>query len=179
MAGMVLLCAAIVLGLFAKSVVIRASRMVRARTMIPFVLGSDYQRYFESLFQHEAVEAVLSAQRATARGQVLLTWISLPFHLDFTRNPIVSMDSPGARRLSLELGQGADAEDLRRHLQAQGVRYVMWQYEGQAVRRGPEYGPTFGLFRSLALRSEAVHRDNRVVVFDLAAQRKRVPGASR
>ena len=172
---MLSLCAAVVLGLFAEPAVTRAGRLVRARTMIPFGFDADqrkyraYKRYVEASLQRQAADDVRKAQSATGTGQVLLAWISLPFHLDFARNPIVPMDGPGARRVWRGLGKGAEADDLRRYLQAKGIRHVMWQYDGHGVHRGEKYAGMNSLMMSVANRSRSVYRDDRIAVFDLTA----------
>lgn len=67
-------------------------------------------------------------------GARIFAWIATPFHLDFARNTILTVDSANLVLQRLSDRSEPDQESLRRSLRLLGIDYVMWQYQGFGVR---------------------------------------------
>ena len=82
----------------------------------------------------EAKAAVSDVQRLVPEGETLVAWISLPLHLDYRRNRIFDVEPAGLASPAQDFPFDGDAEAGEEYFLRHGVRYVLWQYSGTAVR---------------------------------------------
>ncbi len=129
---------------------------------------------------------VRKAQAQTKAGERILALIACPHHLLFARNPVFVASEFGLTMPWLGVPLRADAAELRRFLRDRGIRYVIWQIGAgvktdERLRLQLEGG--YGEERRLAVyllsfreslaelthSSHVVHRDDGLIVIDLAA----------
>jgi hypothetical protein len=72
-------------------------------------------------------------------GEPILTRLEMPFLLDFRRNPILIVDSPGGASLPPGMPSFAGPEPLADYLVAQSIRYVAYSYSSEAQTSRREY----------------------------------------
>ena len=108
-------------------------------------------------------------QKRTAEKTTILAWFETPFLLDFKRNRVFTVGSPGIimNTGGFTANNLADADLLRSYLRNIGVRYVIWGYNGmpKASYTGtPEL--TRGL-KDLSEQKQVLYDDGRRVVLDI------------
>ncbi len=185
LAIMFVACQGMVLGLFMESLLDRAARARDYRTSLSFPLAQseDYLAYNRFALSDEPRDRFLKIQSVTDQGETILAWVSMPFHLDFDRNSILTMEWPGLVVGEAEKPFDGDPEEFRKFLKRFGIRYVMWQFKGYGMRserplRGPlqprarrqearMYLNLMDVMRSLAGKSKVVYKDNRFVLLDI------------
>jgi hypothetical protein len=163
----------------------RIVRLMEARTLVSFPVRAAYVNYCEYALSPEAKKKVIQAQLSTEPGAGILTWVSQPYHLDFSRNRVVAASEPALLVPWLELPLEEDVDILRTFLLERGIRYVIWETTGNGVRNPREFkanlSSPYPIYRrvarknlsflkqlgALALQSSLVYRRNHIVVMDL------------
>ena len=131
-----------------------------------------YLSYNKAALDHSMKEFIRQLQAKVPPGQPLLAWINTPFHLDYRRNPIHDVEPAGLATLWAHIPPD--------------VRYILWQYSGDAVRSVAEYQrgmQSLGggqermiAYRALefafrleqmASRGKVLYRDDRFVLFEI------------
>ena len=84
------------------------------------------------------VEMGRGAQARVEPGERILALIAYPHNLLFVRNPIYVAYDGALFWPWLDIPQNADGEEMRRFLRSYGIRYVMWQRAGPAVKSDAE-----------------------------------------
>ena len=158
----------------------RVALAYHSRTNLSFPVSETYARYSQYALGEVARARVRQAQSQTAEGEGILVYMSLPFHLDFTRNRIAS----GSKNDWLDFPVGAAPGAARDFLRDRDIRYVMWEYRGYGMKsdrklrsylklnirgqRTAEYHLYMrDLFRRLRKESDVVHDDGGMAVIDL------------
>ena len=122
-------------------------------------------------------------QRLVPEGETLLAWISLPLHLDFQRNRIFDVQPAGLGSPMQDFPFGVGADEGIEYFRTHGVRYVLWQHSGTAVRDDGElmyraskpyaynrrsFQNTLAfnkMLRAVSRRSEILHDDGTFLLF--------------
>jgi hypothetical protein len=113
----------------------------------------------------------------------VLAWVSHPFHLDYKRNKILTIDAGGLGVSDIPFTEGV--EKLRSYFLGLGVDYILWQYRGPGVRgsamlqnminrvnatEGGYIQPELDLRLKLELlvnKSKIIRNTGRIVSFDI------------
>ena len=119
--------------LFWKDFMIRADRVYTQHESIAFDLNDEYLAYNRYVFSPEAREVMRALQYKTEPGQKIFAWVSMPMHLDFSRNEIYTLREPALLNPWLDLPYTGNASDMVHYLKGQGVRYIMWEYNGYGM----------------------------------------------
>ena len=178
-------CQGIVAALFGDVMIERIQRARNQRTPLAFPIKEAYIQHNAAVLRGRAREQMRSLQDKTRKGDTILAWISLPFHLDFIRNRVLIVNAVGLQSPSVNLPIRASRQTMLDHLRGLGVRYVIWQYDGLGMqseldmrtrllspfsvfRRYGQNGLYFkNAFRSLANKDTIIHRHGNIVVLDL------------
>jgi hypothetical protein len=126
----------ILIGLFWDNLRNRVYLAYDYRTNVSFLLARgtpsiyQYNQYNQYALSNEATDLMRSIQSQTEKGQAILTWIEMPYHLDFTRNRIYTFDDYGGLnpRFWLNISFTNNLEDIRKYLNKMGIRYIMLEY---------------------------------------------------
>lgn len=175
----------LVAGMFADVFVDRAAQLARYRTDLSFPLAKTkrYLDYNRVALTTGTRNEFLGIQSKADKGATILVWVSVPFLLDYARNTILTVESPGLVVGNTDKPFGGDAELFRKFLKGQGIRYVMWQFKGFGMRserslrrrlRSPAhrqeakmYLNLRNLLSSLERKSAGVYKDDQLVLFDI------------
>ncbi len=104
----------------------RLARMKNERTLVSYALDNNLRSLGTRRSMEPAVRSLIEqAQNRVPPGMGIWTWMSLPFHLDFTRNRILVANELGLASRSINLPQGGTAEDFRHLLRARGVEFLI------------------------------------------------------
>ncbi len=144
----------LVMGQFVDVFATNLSKALRQGTILSFPLSGRGFTFIHSALARETRDAVRAAQDTIPQGEPFFAWLATPFHLDFARNGILTLDTPGlavlADRVDLESGHPGFVDYLRRR----GIRYLMWN-ENSPGMRGEK-----ALEWELNTRRQALARDN-------------------
>lgn len=177
----------LLLVVFSNSLLERVSRAYYKRTTISFPLVDNpaYIKYNTYALSDEARKLVQGIQDITKHEQIILAWISKPFHLDFARNKIYTVSELGLFNPGLDIPRTENPEDIRAYLKKQGVRYVLWEFVGEGMKSNQqlkarlhspfstyqkiaEYNMYFrGMLLSIAKASNILYDKDGIVLFDL------------
>jgi hypothetical protein len=164
----ILFCVAI----FAPSFVDRYRQAVRTGSILAFsrfAQRPDYRDSNREALSDSRAETLRGLQALIPAGEPFVAWISTPFHLDFSRNPVLDVEPAGlttawARRPA-------------------NVRYVLWEHTGFGVPTPQNYidqARTHGVrdrtanvralifgkaISDLSEKAEVLHHDGRIMVF--------------
>lgn len=180
--GIILLVSqGILIALFADIFVDRAKRAYNTGTLVSFPTADAYVRYNKAALSDEARRWALSLQSKTEKGETILTWMSVPFHLDFARNRILTVMEPGLVNPWLDIPFDKSPETLVKYLRQLNVRYVMWEYKGPGMKSAQrlltQYPASSRVVKNhiyfrkalnfLAKRSKILHHNEQIVVIDI------------
>lgn len=148
----------------------RINQLTELRTMISYPINQKYVSYISKVLSDDTQESVVSMQEKTKEGTTILVWSEAAFLLDFERNNIFTVGSPGtiAQISDLTTNDLADADILSSFLKSIGVRYVMWGYKEtpKAQYKGtPELQK--GL-EALSKKSKIVFNDGKRAILDIS-----------
>ena len=117
--------------LFWNTLLGRATNAYSNRSLISFPAAKDrnYIEYNKRALSNDTRNLVRGIQDKTDKGQAILAWISVPFHIDYTRNKIYTLTALGLFNPGLNMPLTGNPEDLRAYLKNKGVRYVMWEWK--------------------------------------------------
>lgn len=170
--GCALLAVAVVTALFIAETPARFRHLIEGHSLLAFswvTEKEEFRAYSQREVSLDRRSRLRAMQDKIPPGQPILVWTTIPFTLDYSRNPIIDADFIG---LSTAWARIPD-----------NIRYVFWEYRGFAVRGTDEYWRTgrspvaslatagrraLGLARrlqDLAARSAVLHYDENFVVF--------------
>jgi len=137
----------------------------------PYVISTDFKNLIRGI------------QYKTLPGQKILVWISVPMHLDFSRNPIYSIMSISLLNPWLDMPFNGNVNDMVHYLEGQGIRYIMWEEGGNNIgntynrwlssqyigyRRTAERGLFLRkVFAFITSKSNLLYNANGIVLLDL------------
>jgi hypothetical protein len=116
--------------LFWNNFVERVERAYYRHMTIPYPVSDEYIEYFRDAISSDARQIIREIQNKTEPEQKILVWISLPMHLDFSRNEIYSVMSSSLLNPWLDMPFNGNANDMVHYLKGQGIRYIMWEPGG-------------------------------------------------
>ncbi len=119
--------------LFWNDFMTRVERAYTQHESISFDLNEQYLAYNRYVVSPEARELMRSIQSRTEPGQKIFAWVSMPIDLDFARNEIYTLREPSLLNPWLDLPYTGNARDMVHYLKGQGVRYIMWEYNGYGM----------------------------------------------
>jgi hypothetical protein len=131
--------------------------------------AAGFKRWFERRYA--------KMQQAVPAGAVLLTRLEFPFVLDFRRNRVFIVDSPGGSSPPPGMPSFEGGEPLARYLCARSVRYVAYSYRTEVGFTRKEYGYRlgFGPETDPLSRAEARHTlDFQANLVELGGSRLRI-----
>ena len=177
MAGVILM--------FATNLWFRVRRAVEERTLLSFPLTQPYIDLMKYMVSEEESTYTRAIQTRMEPGAGALIWIVAPFHLNFRRNRLLLASESGLTSPALHFPAGVSLESLNDYLHKWGIRYVVIETRGGAVReendlrellksKFPSYrkvGDYAIYFRksllTLAERSRFRYFDGRMLLFEL------------
>jgi hypothetical protein len=149
--------AALVFALFGSNLLDRIERAYNNRTIMSFPIADDYKQYNKYVLSDKARKVIRDIQEQTDPGTKILAWISMPLHLDFSRNQIQTVMEPGLINPWLNLPQADDPAEFTQYLKKQGVRYILWEYQGIGMKNQSAYERMlyypFPVYRRIAERN--------------------------
>ncbi len=149
----------------------------------PWSQSPVFLGYNQFALSAKAKSEVSSMQHLIPEGETLVAWISLPLHLDYRRNRIFDVQPAGLGAPMQDFPFGGDADEGIEYFRRHGVRYVLWQYTGAAVRNDGElmyraskpfaynrrsFQNTLafnGMLLAVSKRSEILHDDGTYLLF--------------
>jgi len=163
--------------MFTGTFVDRVKRISQQRTLISFPMSNQYRDFMRYIFSGQREEEVRSVQSTIKAGEPFLAWISTPFFLDFSRNRIVTLevcDTLGGV-YNDEIPSDVDIETFWNFFRKLGVRYILWEYNGAAVKDDQwyiKYGARKQLFfkktlPTLARYTKVIYDNNSFAVLDI------------
>ena len=130
-----LLVLILIAGYFGDSLLKRINLAYHNKVSIEFPFPPGYIGFNRSVLNNDTRNAVLEIQNMTEKDHKILAWISIPFYLNFTRNKIVTVSEPGLSNKWLDLPINGESGNLRKYLSQMGIRYIIWQYQGGAIKK--------------------------------------------
>lgn len=169
--------------LFWNNFVERIERAYYQHMTISFPVWDGYIEYNRYAISLDARQTIREIQNKTQPEQKILAWISMPMHLDFSRNEIYTIMSSSLLNPWLDIPFSGNANDMVHYLKGQGIRYIMWQEHGGNLgdtyrrwmnspfvgyRRTAERGLYFRKMLASIMDGESVlYNANGIVLFDL------------
>jgi len=175
-----------VVGVFGNTLGRRISVAANSRTTLAYPLTERYLDYCQRATSRTQQQKARAFQQAMEAGATVLVSASAPFQFDFTRNRILTVCDGGLINPALHFPAGIDADALRHYLRSYGIRYVLFQRDGEGIttiealrpqlawsnvirRKLADYGIYFReSMTSLAAQSESLFENDRIVLFDLS-----------
>lgn len=183
--AVVLAMPVLLIALFWNNFLVRVERAYDQHEAISFELDDGYLAYNRYVVSSAAREAIRAIQYKTEPGQKIFAWVSMPVHLDFSRNEIYTLREQGLLNPWLDAPYTGNVRDMVHYLKGQGVRYIMWEYNGYGMptedkARGMLSYP-YLLYRKIGQRSlywrkvltvmmqggTFLYYSNNIVLFDL------------
>lgn len=134
----VLAGSALVFALFISNFFDRIERAYNKRTTISYPISDANIQYNQYVLSEEARQTIRTIQYQTSPGSKILAWITMPLHLDFARNKIQTVMDPGLLNPWLGMPLNGNTGDMVQYLKKQGIRYILWQYQGNGMRNPDE-----------------------------------------
>ena len=181
----VLAGAMLVIALFGNNFADRVKRAYSKHTTISLPINVPYIQYNSYVLSEDARQSTLGIQLKTEPGKAIFAWISTPLHLDFARNKIFMVMEPGLTNPWLNLPLNGDSVEMAQFLKRQGIRYIMWEYQGTGMKYPWDYErmllSPYPIYRRLAERNlymrelltsimadgPYLYLENGIVLFDL------------
>ena len=112
----------------ADSLLFRVQRLINDRTTLNYPLEKNYVEYTKAVIEEKSdyKKWITHLQSKTEQGKAILAWISEPFYLDFSRNPIFSIIRP--HTLLPRMPDGIDWRSIQKFLEEWKISYVIWGY---------------------------------------------------
>ena len=170
---------------FATNLWFRVRRAVENRTLLAFPLTQPYIDLMKFMVSEEEITYTRTMQTRMEPGAGALIWIVAPLHLNFRRNRLFLVSESGLASPALHFPAGVSLDSLNDYLHKWGIRYVLIETTGGAVREEkdlrelltsefPSYRKTGDYaiyFRksllTLAERSRSRYFDGRMLLFEL------------
>src|SRR6185503_421900 len=144
------------------------------------------------VFSPPEAERLRQVQNTIQRGETVLVWTAVPFLLDFGRNRILSASEPGFANPWLRFPAGISEDALVQYLRSWGVRYVLFEADGYAIKSISDLKPylnseqavyrklgDYGIYAKQALldlaeKRRVIYRHDHMILFDLASEKENV-----
>jgi hypothetical protein len=129
----------IYIGMFSPLFVNRIQRLHNDNTMLAFMSKNARKHMVPIISAMSSVEhknEMKKIQSLVPEGEKFLVWISTPFQLDFTRNPIENVATITS---SWNKMVGYDIEQVLQSFKKRGIGYILWQSGGFSMRGRPAY----------------------------------------
>lgn len=111
------------------------TRAYEQRSLLSFPVWNDkYLKYIYTSVKKKARDDVRRAQNKIPEGETLFAWLATPFHLNFARNQIVAMNTPGLTALAKLYDYSAGPRGFEAFLRANGIRYLIWSKNSYGMR---------------------------------------------
>jgi len=163
----------VIAGAFLGTLIDRFERIVERRMMLSFPVGEIYFEFMKSALSRKREKKIRDIQLLTEKGTKLLAWISTPFNLDFSRNRILLVKCLllHLRGISSEV----DSNELLRYFREKGIRYIIWEYKGFAVKSTDYYRSHNDMgslyFRNalseIARKTKVIYHQDSILVLDI------------
>ena len=134
----IVICQGIVIAMFWDVFIERIRRARKQRTPLAFPIDDVYIKHNATVLSGRTEERIRSFQDKTRQGDTILAWMSLPFHLDFTRNKILIVNAGGLSSPSLNLRLDASRQAMLDHFRELDIQYVFRTYGGRPMRSEQE-----------------------------------------
>ncbi len=93
-----------------------------------------YLKYNQYALSSVAKKAVQKAQHTVPKGEQLIAWTPLAFHLDYGHNKIIDIDPAGLANPWVDFPFGAQSSEGIKYFTDLGVHYFLWHYKSYAIR---------------------------------------------
>ncbi len=119
---------------FATNFWFRVRRSIEDRTLLSFPLTQPYIDLMKDMVSVEEMNYARTIQTKMESGAGALVWMVAPFHLNFRRNRLFLVSESGLTSPALHFPAGVSLERLNDYLRMWGIRYVLIETTGGAVR---------------------------------------------
>jgi hypothetical protein len=175
-----------VVGVFGKTLGRRISTAANSHTTLAYPLTDRYLDYCQRATSRTQRQQARAFQQRMEAGATVFVSASAPFQFDYSRNRILTVCDGGLINPALHFPAGIDSDALRRYLRSYGIRYVLFQRDGEGIttidalrpqliwsnvirRKLADYGIYFReSMTSLAAKSETLFENDRLILFDLS-----------
>ena len=126
-----------VIGCFSTSLAERGRQALQYGSLLSFpkrARNQEYMAYIRYAFSSDAKKEIQTAQQMVPEGALLIAWTPLAFHLDYSRNRIIDIDSAGLANPWMDFPFGKELSDGIEYFIDAGAYYVLWHYRSYAVR---------------------------------------------
>lgn len=176
--GLALVAMHLIIGwMFSGTFIDRVERISQQRTLLSFPITESYKNFMRFIFGGQRQEKIRSVQSHIAAGGHILAWISTPFYLDFARNKITTFEVcniiGGAYKNEM-LEDVDNINSLWNFLRKIGIQYIVWEYEGTAVKNDQWYiangAPEFFFKKTLpvlANHTKVIYNKDSFAVLDI------------
>ena len=139
-------------------------RMSTLHTTVSFPPTEQFAKTSKEYLSSAHCAAWRDIQEKTVAGEGILVRISTPYCADFKRNHIFLASDPGLVNPAIPLGPRNKAGDLAQWLTGMGVRYVLWESSGRAIKTNQAHNQSFQkyywlpLYRRLSVANITFHQ---------------------
>ena len=133
--GALIVAQVLVIGQFADVFANNLAKAKENRSMLSFPIRT--QSYFDfviSSFTKASRNEVRRAQVIVPEGEPLFAWLATPFHLDFARNEIIAINTPGIAELAKAIDLSSGPRVFETYLRARNIRYIVWSRNSYGMR---------------------------------------------
>ncbi|MDB6032996.1 MAG: hypothetical protein JWM16_3334 [Verrucomicrobiales bacterium] len=139
---------------FLPTSLVRLNRALQTGSLLSFPINRSFIEFNHATLNSEQAARLIQFQKNVAPGQIVFAWTALPFHFDFTRNPILTASEPGFINPWLHFPADLSAEELAEYLRSWGVRYVILEADGYSIKTIADLEPMlnvrYPVYRKLA-----------------------------
>ena len=119
----------LVIILFWNNFISRIERIYYKHMMLSFHTSDSYIGRIRYTTSPDTKQVVREIQYKTQPAQKILAWISMPGHLDFSRNEIYAVGNQGLMNPWIDMPLNDSVGDMVQYLKGLGIRYIMWEYK--------------------------------------------------
>ena len=100
----------------------------------PSAYSQGYRQYMDSSLSKQRKRVFAEAQRSTEANTRILAWAATPFHLDFSRNSIATMDTIGVSKIYKQWKDGLSNNEVNTFFCDRGIDHILIDYNGVGMR---------------------------------------------
>jgi len=151
----------------------RLQKAYTLRTLLSFPLAEDdkFKQYNNYALSQKAKERMLRIQETVPVEETIFAWTSMPFHFDFTRNPIYPINESGLAYNLLVMPFSDGLDQMREYFHEFGIRYIIWEYNFYGMKKPEKMGSLqnnlIDVLKGLISKSEVLFNDGMIIVFDI------------
>jgi hypothetical protein len=115
----------------------RANQALRYGSVLSFqtlATSPKYMAYNEYALSAKAKAEIQAAQEKVPKGDALVAYTPMTFHLDFRRNRILDIDPGGFVSPWIDFPSGQGTKEGNDFFNKAGSNFILWQYRSYAVR---------------------------------------------